>query len=69
MGQFAFSVIRQRTGEVVQRWEPPDPFEPSLDIRVGQQFFTASGRHIVVSFNVYDERDSDADVNGVIHVV
>lgn len=69
MGQFAFLVIRQASGEVIQRWEPLDPFEPSLDIRVGQQFHTKSGRYTVVSFDLYGERDPDADVNGIIEVV
>ena len=69
MGQFAFSVNRHASGELVQRWEPPDPFDPSLDIHVGQQFSATSGPYTVVSFDVYDERDRDADVNWVIQVV
>jgi hypothetical protein len=36
--------------------------------RVGQQFFTASGRYTVVAFDVLDERDRDSDITGVIQV-
>jgi hypothetical protein len=68
MGQFAFLVIRKASGEVVQRWEPPDPFDPSLDVHLGQQFVTGNGRYAVVGYQVYAERAPDADVNGVIEV-
>jgi hypothetical protein len=68
MRQFAFSVVRQASGEFVQRWEPPDRFDPALDIHLGQQFTTADGRYAVVAYQLYDERDAHADVDGVIEV-
>jgi hypothetical protein len=35
---------------------------------LGQQFTTSDGRYAVVGYQVYDEGDPDAGVNGVIEV-
>ena len=59
--------IRQVSGEVLLRWEPPDPFDPSLDIHLGQQFITGEGRYAVVGYRLF-EGERGGDVNGIIEV-